>query len=105
MIDKAVYGVTQGPRFETAAEIDRMARVGCEIVGMTAMPEAVLAAELALPYAMLTVVVNRAAGRGPQRIEMAEIEASLQLGMVRVGKVLRSLIDQSSSSAGRQGSA
>jgi purine nucleoside phosphorylase len=58
----AVYGVTQGPRLETAAEIDRLERDGCDIVGMTAMPEAILARELGLRYAMVCGVVNYAAG-------------------------------------------
>lgn len=62
--DGAVYGVTQGPRLETAAEIERLARDGCDIVGMTGMPEAGLARELGLDYACCAVVVNRAAGRG-----------------------------------------
>jgi 5'-methylthioinosine phosphorylase len=62
--DGAVYAVTQGPRLETAAEIDRLARDGCDIVGMTGMPEAGLARELGLDYACCAVVVNHAAGRG-----------------------------------------
>jgi len=62
--DGGVYGVTQGPRLETAAEIDRMARDGCDLVGMTGMPEAGLAREIGLEYACCAVVVNRAAGRG-----------------------------------------
>ncbi|MBM4205252.1 MAG: S-methyl-5'-thioinosine phosphorylase [Gammaproteobacteria bacterium] len=66
-----VYGCTQGPRLETAAEINRLERDGCDVVGMTAMPEAALARELGMPYASLCVVVNPAAGRG--RIEFAEI--------------------------------
>lgn len=61
----ATYGVTQGPRLETAAEIDRLAADGCDVVGMTAMPEAALAREAGLPYAICAVVVNRAAGRLP----------------------------------------
>ena len=59
-----VYGCTQGPRLETAAEIDRLERDGCCIVGMTAMPEAALARELGLAYISLCLVVNPAAGRG-----------------------------------------
>ena len=59
-----VYGCTQGPRFETAAEIHRMERDGCTVVGMTAMPEAALARELGLPYAGVCLVVNPAAGPG-----------------------------------------
>jgi 5'-methylthioadenosine phosphorylase len=57
-----VYGVTNGPRFETAAEVRRMQRDGCDMLGMTAMPEAALARELDLEYALLAVVSNRAAG-------------------------------------------
>lgn len=59
------YGVTQGPRLETAAEIDRLERDGCSYVGMTAMPEAALARELGIPYVSCVVAVNFAAGRGP----------------------------------------
>jgi len=60
-----VYGVTQGPRLETAAEIDRLERDGCTMVGMTAMPEAGLAREVGVGYASCAVAVNWAAGRGP----------------------------------------
>ena len=59
-----VYGCTQGPRLESAAEIDRMEDDGCTVVGMTGMPEAALARELELPYASVCLVVNDAAGRG-----------------------------------------
>ena len=72
-----VYGATQGPRLETAAEIRRMAHDGAELVGMTGMPEAVLARELGLHYAMLAAVVNPAAGCGdnPGGLSMALIRA------------------------------
>jgi 5'-deoxy-5'-methylthioadenosine phosphorylase len=82
---RGVYGATQGPRLETAAEIDRMARDGCDVVGMTGMPEAALARELGLCYATCAVVVNPAAGRGQGAIRMDQIEAHLHNGM---GKVL-----------------
>ena len=62
--DGGVYGAVNGPRLETAAEIDRMERDGATLVGMTGMPEAALARELGLPYASICVVVNHAAGRG-----------------------------------------
>ena len=62
--DGGVYAVTQGPRLETAAEIDRLERDGADVVGMTAMPEAALARELGLDYACLCLAVNPAAGRG-----------------------------------------
>lgn len=84
----AVYGCTQGPRLETAAEIERMARDGCDIVGMTGMPEAVLARELGLPYACLALVVNPAAGKSSGVITMAEIEAALAEGIGKVRAVL-----------------
>ncbi|VAW52164.1 S-methyl-5'-thioinosine phosphorylase [hydrothermal vent metagenome] len=61
---EATYGVTQGPRLETVAEINRMQRDGCNIVGMTAMPEAAFARELDMKYSMLSLVVNWAAGKG-----------------------------------------
>ncbi|MXY51382.1 MAG: S-methyl-5'-thioinosine phosphorylase [Gammaproteobacteria bacterium] len=71
--DGGVYGVTQGPRLETPAEIDRMERDGCTLVGMTAMPEAALARELGIAYAGVCVVVNPAAGRGEGAIDAAGI--------------------------------
>lgn len=83
-----VYGCTQGPRLETVAEIARMERDGCDIVGMTGMPEAVLARELALPYACLALVVNPAAGKSAGVITMAEIEAALDAGIFKTRAVL-----------------
>jgi len=62
--DGGVYAATQGPRLESAAEIDRLERDGADYVGMTAMPEASLALELGMRYACLAMIVNRAAGRG-----------------------------------------
>ena len=78
--DAAVYAVTQGPRLETAAEIDRFERDGADLVGMTAMPEAVLARELGLPYAAINLVGNYAAGRADSRhgISFDAIEQVLQ---------------------------
>lgn len=63
-VTRGVYGVTQGPRLETAAEIDRLDRDGCAMVGMTALPEAALARELEIRYAICAIAVNHAAGRG-----------------------------------------
>ena len=90
-MDGGVYGATQGPRLETAAEIDRMDRDGCTIVGMTGMPEASLARELELPYACCALVVNEAAGRGPEVITMEDILGHLQAGMGNVRQLLRQL--------------
>lgn len=79
-----VYACTQGPRLETAAEVRRLARDGCDIVGMTGMPEAALARELGIAYACVALVVNRAAGLGEPVIAMDAIRAVLEAGMLRV---------------------
>ncbi len=92
LADGGIYAATQGPRLETAAEIDRLDRDGCSIVGMTGMPEAALARELGLAYAHCAVVANRAAGCGPETITMAGIEASLDTGMATVRRLLESVI-------------
>ncbi len=86
--DGGTYGATQGPRLETAAEIDRMDRDGCDLVGMTGMPEAALARELGLEYASCCVVANWAAGRGDGEITMQDIEANLIAGMEQLRRVL-----------------
>ena len=86
--DFGVYGCTQGPRLETAAEIVRLERDGCDVVGMTGMPEAALARELGLNYACLALVVNPAAGKSPSVITMPEIDQALQNGMGAVKSVL-----------------
>jgi len=91
--DGAVYGATQGPRLETAAEIRRLARDGAGVVGMTGMPEAVLAREIGLCYGMLAVVVNAAAGVGDNRegIALEDIRAVSAAAMKRVAIVLAAL--------------
>jgi len=86
-----VYGATQGPRLETTAEIARLERDGCDLVGMTGMPEAAIARELGLCYASLAFVVNWAAGKGADVIRMEEIEANLLACVGRVERVLRIL--------------
>lgn len=90
--ERGVYACTQGPRLETAAEIVRLERDGCDIVGMTGMPEAALARELDLPYACLALVVNPAAGKSTELISMADIESELGRGMGRVRRVLAALL-------------
>lgn len=87
-VHAGVYGVTQGPRLETAAEIDRAARDGCAMVGMTAMPEAALARELGMAYAVCALGVNRAAGRSEGGSIHAEIEQSLERGLKRLADLL-----------------
>lgn len=93
-VDGAIYAATQGPRLETAAEIDRLERDGADVVGMTGMPEAALARELDLCYAALAVVVNAAAGRGESArgIRMEDINAVSKVAMEHVHRVLDRLV-------------
>lgn len=86
--DGGVYAVTQGPRLETAAEIDRLERDGADFVGMTLMPEASLARELGMRYACLSLIVNAAAGRGDKGI-YDDIEASMQSAKSKALEVLQ----------------
>jgi 5'-methylthioadenosine phosphorylase/5'-methylthioinosine phosphorylase len=86
------YGCTQGPRLETAAEIKRMERDGCDLVGMTGMPEAALAKELAMDYAAISVIANWAAGKTAGEITMAEIEQHLHVGMANTAELLKAFI-------------
>jgi 5'-deoxy-5'-methylthioadenosine phosphorylase len=88
IVATGTYGATNGPRFETAAEIKRMQRDGCSIVGMTGMPEAALARELEIDYACLAVVANWAAGIDHSELEMAEILANLEHGIEQVRPLL-----------------
>lgn len=92
IIDGATYGATQGPRLETAAEINRLEKDGCDIVGMTGMPEAALARELELEYATCAVIANRGAGRGGGKITMKEIEIEIARGMEKVAHILEQLV-------------
>jgi purine nucleoside phosphorylase len=93
LIAGGVYGCTNGPRLETAAEIGRMARDGCTLVGMTGMPEAALARELALPYACLAVVANAAAGlaSSSESVSIDAIMATLARSMTDVRQLLAAL--------------
>jgi purine nucleoside phosphorylase len=88
LLASATYGSTNGPRLETAAEITRMRQDGCNLVGMTGMPETVLARELEIDYACLALVVNWAAGVEDKIISMQEILANVEQGMRRVKALL-----------------
>lgn len=89
-LDGGVHAVTQGPRLETAAEIDRLERDGADMVGMTGMPEAALAKELGLAYATIAVVVNHAAGRRDSRdsISLEAIGAVMAPAIEKVKDIL-----------------
>ncbi|MEE8059084.1 MAG: S-methyl-5'-thioinosine phosphorylase [Pseudomonadales bacterium] len=92
VVDTAVYGAVQGPRLETVAEVNRLEKDGCDIIGMTAMPEAALARELSMDYASLCLVVNPAAGRSEILITMTDIHAVIDTGMIKVRKLLTAMI-------------
>ena len=93
VINGGCYGATQGPRLETRAEIARMKRDGCDLVGMTGMPEAVLARELELEYACLALVANFAAGCGDEKeISIEEIFAHLAAATAEVPRILAELL-------------
>ena len=93
LVEGGVYAATQGPRLETAAEINRMERDGADVVGMTGMPEAVLAREMGLDYAAIAVVANYAAGRGDsaRAISIARIAEVLEEAMGRVRRIIGQL--------------
>ncbi len=100
LVEPATYGCTQGPRFESIAEIARMARDGCDIVGMTGMPEAALARELDLDYACLAPVANWAAGcdargvglRDVPPITLDEVFANLKRATAPLAGIVRALV-------------
>jgi len=95
VVQDGVYAATQGPRLETAAEIDRLERDGADMVGMTGMPEAALARELGVCYAAIAVVANYAAGRvdSAAGIRMQDINITLQDALVRVRNVIEKLVE------------
>ena len=95
IVDGGCYGATQGPRLETRAEIARMKRDGCDLVGMTGMPEAGLARELGLDYACLAIVANWAAGCGDAaEITMAEVLANVDAASAGLRPLLQELVSR-----------
>ncbi|MDA8108089.1 MAG: S-methyl-5'-thioinosine phosphorylase [Betaproteobacteria bacterium] len=94
VVDGGVYAATQGPRLESAAEIDRLERDGADVVGMTGMPEAALAREAGLDYAAIAVVANHAAGRGESAgaVSLERIAAVLEQAMHRVRRIISTIV-------------
>lgn len=91
--DDATYAVTQGPRFETVAEVNRLERDGCDVVGMTAMPEALLARELNMRYSSIAIVGAKAAGRSDGRlIDMDEIKRVVNQSLVSLEALLADVV-------------
>ena len=94
VVENAIYAASQGPRLETAAEIDRLERDGVDVVGMTGMPEAALAREADLDYAAIAVVANYAAGRADSLhgIRLEDIEQVLRQSLARVRRIIEKLV-------------
>ena len=92
IVENGVYAAVQGPRLETAAEIRRLANDGCDLVGMTGMPEAGLARELALDYACLAVVANKAAGCSDEPITIEQIHRVMDAAQARVRALIRAVV-------------
>ena len=90
-VDGGTYAAVQGPRFETAAEIRRLAADGCHIVGMTGMPEAILAREAGLDYAAVCPVGNLAAGIATDELSMDDVIGAVGTGMERVTSLITNL--------------
>ncbi|MCB0870259.1 MAG: S-methyl-5'-thioinosine phosphorylase [Solirubrobacterales bacterium] len=90
-VDGGTYAAVQGPRFETAAEIRRLAADGCHVVGMTGMPEAILAREAGLDYAAVCPVGNLAAGISPDELSMDEVIGAVGPGMERITSLIKAL--------------
>ena len=90
-VDGGTYAAVQGPRFETAAEIRRLAADGCHIVGMTGMPEAILAREAGLDYAAVCPVGNLAAGIATEELSMDDVIGAVGSGMERVTSLITNL--------------
>jgi 5'-methylthioadenosine phosphorylase len=85
---RAVYACTEGPRFETPAEIRMLRLLGCDIVGMTGLPEAALARELEICYASLCTVTNYAAGIAKKKLTATEVLEIVGKKQGKIRKVL-----------------
>ena len=92
LVSVGTYGCTNGPRFESAAEIRRMQVDGCDVIGMTGMPEAALARELDIEYASIVLVVNWCAGIGDEDISMTQINAILEAGVDRIRRLIHATL-------------
>ena len=92
LVHSGTYGCTNGPRFETKAEIIKMQRDGCSVIGMTGMPEAALARELDMDYASISLVVNWCAGIHDSILDMEQIGQTLEQGMKTVMRLVNTML-------------
>lgn len=94
VMNRGVYACTQGPRLETAAEVERMRRDGADMIGMTLYPEAALARELGLPYAGICVSVNHAAGIGDsaEKIDFEALKDVVEEAVLGVVEIVKTAV-------------
>jgi 5'-methylthioadenosine phosphorylase len=94
LVPRATYVCTEGPRFETPAEIRMYAQLGGHLVGMTGVPEVVLAREAGLCYAAVAVSTNYAAGLAGRPLSHAEVQAAMAESLGRVRQLLLATIER-----------
>ena len=94
LVNGGCVGVSQGPRLETAAEIMRFRQDGCDLIGMTSMPEAALAREAGLDYASISITSNWAAGLEKEPVTMTAIETTIEAAMFKVRKLLAQFFEE-----------
>jgi 5'-methylthioadenosine phosphorylase len=87
------YVCTNGPRMETAAEIKAFSAVGADMVGMTGMPEAVLARELEICFAFIAVITNYAAGIADKKLTTTEVLNEMERSSKELKALLRAFFD------------
>ncbi|WP_425060994.1 S-methyl-5'-thioinosine phosphorylase [Sporomusa carbonis] len=91
---KGTYVCTEGPRFETPAEITMFAKLGGDVVGMTNVPEVVLAREAEMCYATVSMVTNFAAGISPQPLTHHEVLETMQANTENIKKLIMAGIER-----------
>lgn len=93
VFDGGVYACTQGPRFETPAEIRMLSTLGADMVGMTGLPEAILAREQEMCFASICTVTNYAAGISKEKLTASEVKEVVERGLEDMKKTISSAIE------------
>ncbi|WP_366921628.1 S-methyl-5'-thioadenosine phosphorylase [Metallumcola ferriviriculae] len=88
LVEKGTYICTQGPRFETPAEVAMFARLGGDVVGMTNVPEVVLAREAEICYGAVAVVTNSAAGISDTELTHQEVLDTMAANQAKLKRLL-----------------
>ena len=90
---EGVYVATEGPRFESAAEIKAYAMLGGDLVGMTNMPECILAREAEMCYSTCSIVTNMAAGISPTPLSHMEVVEAMGKSINNMNKLIAAFIN------------